>query len=73
MKEKLIMPLLASFSLGLAPFIPEPHLIGKIRWVVGGAEGMQAMDYFDLLLHGSPWVWLLISLSKWRLVSNKNE
>jgi hypothetical protein len=73
MKEKLIMPLLASFSLGLAPFIPEPHLIGKIRRVVGGAEGMQAMDYFDLLLHGSPWVWLLISLSKWRLVSNKNE
>jgi len=48
--------------LGLAPFTPEPHLIGKLRWVAGGAKGMQGMDYFDLLLHGSPWVWLIISL-----------
>ncbi|MGA1029714.1 MAG: hypothetical protein ACO3SY_03300 [Flavobacteriaceae bacterium] len=62
MKEKLVMPLLASLTLGLAPFTPEPHLIGKLRWVAGGAKGMQGMDYFDLLLHGSPWVWLIISL-----------
>jgi len=57
-----VMPLLASLTLGLAPFTPEPHLIGKLRWVAGGAKGMQGMDYFDLLLHGSPWVWLIISL-----------
>lgn len=62
MKEKLVMPLLASLTLGLAPFTPEPHLIGKLRWVAGGAKGMQGMDYFDLLLHGSPWLWLIISL-----------
>lgn len=62
MKEKLVMPLLASLTLGLAPFTPEPHLVGKLRWVAGGAKGMQGMDYFDLLLHGSPWVWLIISL-----------
>ncbi len=46
-------------TLGLAPFVPEPHLFGKIRWVMGGAEGMQAMDYFDLLLHGAPWLLLI--------------
>lgn len=52
--------LLASLTLGLAPFLPEPHLFGKIKWVLGGAEGMQAMDWFDLAMHGAPWIWLII-------------
>ncbi|MCA6074800.1 hypothetical protein LDX50_19645 [Fulvivirga sp. 1062] len=56
------MPLLASLTLGLAPFVPEPHIVGKIRWVMGGGTGMQAMDYFDLLLHGMPWVWLFLAI-----------
>ncbi len=50
---------LACLTLGLAPFSPEPHLFGKIRWVVGGAVGMKVMDWFDLVLHGLPWVLLL--------------
>ena len=56
------MPLLASLTLGLAPFFPEPHLVGKIRWVMGGAHGMQLMDWFDLALHGAPWLWLIGTL-----------
>jgi len=63
-KERLLSPLLASFTLGLAPFVPEPHLWGKLRWVAGGANGMQAMDWFDLLMHGAPWVWLLVTLGQ---------
>lgn len=51
--------LVLSLTLGLAPFAPEPHLVGKIRWVAGGAEGMQFMDWFDLLLHATPWVLLI--------------
>ena len=51
--------ILLSLTLGLAPFVPEPHLFGKIRWVAGGAEGMELMDYFDLLLHGFPWLLLI--------------
>ncbi|MDN3203388.1 hypothetical protein [Algoriphagus sediminis] len=54
--------LVISLTLGLAPFKPEPHLFGKIKWVMGGAKGMQAMDWFDLLLHGTPWILLLFSL-----------
>jgi hypothetical protein len=50
--------LIACLTLGLAPFYPEPHIVGKIRWVAGGAQGMQFMDWFDLLLHGWPWVFL---------------
>lgn len=49
---------LACLTLGLAPFSPEPHLIGKIRWVAGGAVGMQVMDWFDLFFHGLPWLLL---------------
>ncbi len=48
--------------LGLAPFFPEPHIWGKIKWIAGGAEGMGLMDYGDLLMHGTPWL-LLIRLS----------
>ncbi|MFT4682981.1 MAG: hypothetical protein ACI87M_000479 [Yoonia sp.] len=43
-----------SLTLGLAPCKPKPHLFGKIKWVIGGAEGMQVMDWLDLLFHGAP-------------------
>jgi hypothetical protein len=60
--EKQWLALLAiSLTLGLAPFMPEPHLFGKLRWLMGGGEGMQMMDWFDLLMHGTPWLLLIIS------------
>lgn len=64
MQEKyksLLTPLIASMTLGLAPFVPEPHVLGKIRWVLGGAKGMQMMDWGDLLMHGAPWLWLMFT------------
>ena len=51
--------LLASLTLGLAPFYPEPHLFGKLRWVLGGAIGMKPIDWLDLVWHGLPWLLLL--------------
>lgn len=60
--SRLMLPLLASLTLGLAPFTPEPHIVGKLRWLFGGAEGMGPMDWFDLAMHGAPWAWLLVSL-----------
>lgn len=51
--------LVGCLTLGLAPFRPEPHLFGKIRWVLGGAEGMQVQDWADLVMHGLPFVLLL--------------
>ena len=59
-KNKLFIPLVLALTLGLAPFTPEPHILGKVTWLAGGAVGMQAMDYFDLVLHGFPWVWLIV-------------
>jgi hypothetical protein len=55
------IPLLASLTLGLAPF-NEPHIWGKILWIKGGAVGMQTMDWFDTIMHGAPWIWLIIVL-----------
>ncbi len=53
-----ITPLLASLTLGLAPFVPEPHIFGKVRWVLGGGVGMKPIDVFDLVMHGAPFLWL---------------
>jgi|TARA_R110000744_G_scaffold338118_2_gene443311 hypothetical protein len=46
-------------TLGLAPYFPEPHILGKIKWIMGGATGMKPMDWFDVLLHGFPFILLL--------------
>lgn len=51
--------ILGCLTLGLAPFFPEPHLLGKIKWIAGGAVGMAPMDWFDVVLHGFPFVLLL--------------
>ena len=56
---RLVWPVLACATLGLAPFFPEPHVVGKLRWVAGGAVGMSAVDWFDLVLHGAPFLWLV--------------
>jgi len=51
--------ILLCLTLGLAPFFPEPHIWGKLKWVAGGAVGMEAMDWFDLLFHGFPFLLLI--------------
>ncbi len=51
--------ILLCLTLGLAPFFPEPHILGKVRWVLGGAVGMKLMDWLDLLFHGFPYILLL--------------
>ena len=51
--------IIACLTLGLAPFFPEPHIWGKIKWIRGGANGMELLDWFDVVLHGWPWVLLI--------------
>jgi len=50
--------ILMCLTLGLAPFFPEPHIFGKVKWILGGANGMQLMDWFDTLFHGFPFLLL---------------
>ncbi|MCK5664374.1 MAG: RND transporter [Thiotrichaceae bacterium] len=58
-----------SLFLGLAPFFPEPHLAEKVRMLMSG-ELVKPLDMFDLLLHSTPWILLLIKLT---LVVKKNK
>lgn len=51
--------ILLCLTLGLGPFVPEPHIWGKIRWIAGGAKGMAALDWFDFFFHAIPWILLL--------------
>ena len=48
-------------SLGLAPFVPEPHLLEKLKMLASG-ELNKLIDVFDLLLHGTPWLLLITKL-----------
>lgn len=62
----LLPPLVAALTLGLAPFVPQPHVIEKLRWLVTG-HPLRPIDMFDLLLHGAPWLWLAGALVlRWR-------
>ena len=47
--------------LGLAPFVPEPHLVEKLRMLASGRLE-RPIDLFDLALHGAPWSLLLAKL-----------
>ncbi|MEQ8532655.1 MAG: hypothetical protein RIB86_12455 [Imperialibacter sp.] len=64
--------LLLCLTLGLAPFFPEPHIWGKLKWVAGGAVGMQPMDWFDTIFHGFPWL-LLIGFGIGTLIKKRQE
>lgn len=64
---------IASVTLGLAPFVPEPHIWGKLKWIAGGANGMQAIDWFDFILHGTPWIMLIISSIFWIIAKRKSN
>ena len=43
---------IGSLTLGLAPFVPEPHLVEKLRMLFQG-ELSRPIDIFDLVMHGA--------------------
>lgn len=57
-----VLPLvLLALTLGLAPFLPEPHLWEKLRMLAAGTL-VRPLDIFDLLLHAAPWALLAAKL-----------
>ena len=52
---------IASLTLGLAPFTPEPHLVEKARMLAAG-DLVRPLDWFDLVLHATPWLLLVARL-----------
>ncbi len=69
-----LTPLLVfGIALGLAPFVPEPHLVEKLRMLFAG-ELSRPIDIFDLFLHGTPPLLLaakLVRLARQRASSAK--
>jgi hypothetical protein len=57
--------IVACLTLGLAPFVPEPHIWEKLRMLVAG-ELVKPTDMFDLALHGAPFVVLVVKLIRMR-------
>ena len=62
---------MASVTLGLAPFLPEPHIWKQILNIYHGRL-TESIDWLDLLMHGAPWVLLIISLVLKYLVPKKS-
>jgi hypothetical protein len=61
-RNNIVLWLAVSLTLGLAPFAPEPHIWGKLKWLAGGAVGMKGADWGDLIMHGAPWLLLISSI-----------
>ncbi|HDP89462.1 MAG TPA: RND transporter [Thioalkalivibrio sp.] len=62
-KLPLGMLVIIAATLGLAPFLPEPHIWEKLKMLVAG-ELSRAIDIFDLLMHGAPWLLLFAKLGR---------
>ena len=57
----LTLVILACLTLGLAPFLPEPHLWEKLKMLAAG-ELVKPIDMFDMVLHAAPFVVLAAKL-----------
>ncbi len=50
--------IMAALTLGLAPFKP-PHVVEKLNMLFHGTL-VKPIDWFDLVLHGTPWLVLIL-------------
>ena len=55
---------LLCLTLGLAPFLPEPHIVKQIVNIRDGRP-MTFVDLLDLVIHGVPWLALIAVLARW--------
>lgn len=53
--------IVAALTLGLAPFVPEPHIWEKLKMLLAG-DLVRPIDIFDLLMHATPFVLLAAKL-----------
>jgi len=62
--DKIPTPMLviATVLLGLAPFVPEPHLWEKLKMLADGTLS-KPIDIFDLFMHGTPLILLMLKLA----------
>ncbi len=66
------MLLIMAVLLGTAPLGGEPHLIEKINMLMAG-QLVKPLDIFDLILHASPFILLLVKSFFWFQDKNNTE
>lgn len=59
----LVLVLALALTLGLAPFVPEPHIWEKLKMLWAG-NLTRPIDIFDLCLHAAPWLVLFAKLAR---------
>ena len=65
--DRIPIPTLAlvALMLGLAPFVPEPHLWEKLKMLAAGTLS-RPIDIFDLIMHATPSLLLITRLARSR-------
>lgn len=59
----LAFALVGALTLGLAPFVPEPHIWEKLKMLAAG-NLTAPVDIFDLAFHALPWLLLVAKLAR---------
>jgi len=59
----LTLLVVAALLLGPAPFLPEPHLLEKLKMLAAGTL-VRPIDIFDLLWHATPLLLLGLKLRR---------
>ena len=67
-KIPLTFIVVAAVTLGLAPFVPEPHVWEKLKMLASGTL-RRPVDIFDFVMHATPWILLIGKVI--RMVSHK--
>lgn len=66
----LVWLVVVALWLAVAPVVPEPHLVEKLRMLFQGTL-QKPIDIFDLLLHSVPLA--LLSLRLWRDAQRRRQ
>jgi hypothetical protein len=72
--DKISLPVLfiVALALGLAPFSPQPHLWEKLNMLMDGTL-TRPIDIFDLLMHATPLILLVMKLVRMRTLKLKQS
>jgi len=54
--------IIACLTLGLAPFMPEPHIWEKLKMLAAGTL-VKPIDIFDFLMHATPFIIAALKLA----------
>lgn len=65
-RSRVMVGVIGSLSLGLAPFFPHAHLYKQLVRLFEQRPA-EPLDTLDLLLHGAPWAFLVVSLALWAI------